>query len=135
MHLEGRKREKGKPRHQRAWLSPSLHPTRSRAPGEGGPQTSPSTSPSPALTTRWSAPAAEGQRAAPQLRLPQEKRSGSLRRLRRKPRRSRTRTRALVPSRPRARLSFPAQSRPNPGRQSPREPIRLQESPPAYHVA
>lgn len=76
---------KGKPRHG-DWRMLGLHPPQCRVPGAGEPRAIPRRSPGPGI-----------RRTAP-LRSPREKRSGSLRRLRRKPRRSRTRTRALAPS-------------------------------------
>lgn len=73
-----------------------LHPPHSQAPGAGGPQTSPAppSSAHPACRIGHGRDWGTDQR----LCLPPEKRSGSLRRLGRKPRRSRTRTRALAPS-------------------------------------
>ncbi|MEJ1285725.1 hypothetical protein NN561_016722 [Cricetulus griseus] len=62
------------------------HPPQCRAPGAYEPRAIPRRSPGP------------GIRGIAPLRSPREKRSRSLRRLRRKPRRSRTRTRALAPS-------------------------------------
>lgn len=81
---------KGKPRHG-GWRMLGLHPLQCRVPGAGKPRAIPRRSPGPGI--RGTAP----------LRSPREKRSGSLRRLRRKPRRSRTRTprsRAFAPPAP-----------------------------------
>lgn len=79
-------------------------------------------------------PAAEGQERSARQLLPQEERSGSLRRLRRKPSRSRTRTRVLAPSRPRARPSDRALALPGPVCQRPREPIQSHGRASSGHV-
>lgn len=98
--LEDRKRETEAPR---GLLSPGLHPPQSGGSRAGGPQIAPR-QPSATHPTRQH-PAAERLGAAPRRCLPREKCSSSLRRLGRKPRRTRTRTRVLAPSRPRARPS------------------------------
>lgn len=129
---------KGKPRHRGGWLSSDLHSPPKRGSSGRRPQTlpaplAPRAPPAPAHPARPRSPA-EGQGAAPRLRSPREKRSGSLRRLGRKPRRKRTRSRALVLSRPRARPSDRALALPCPVRQRPREPIREHGRPRAGHV-